>query len=168
MTAEKAIAHLHHFCDIMPGQRYAEMRPEFSFKEENSGLITCTVTLPNCVKPSLRSARGRGTWRTERAAMKDAAFQCYAGLFKAGLLNDHLLPLTRDWKDHNAHTQQPLVNMARNKQINPFAQMARAWAMPNLHQTTVTIKCSRTHKPSKPTLGIRLENWMRAWTRWNG
>ena len=82
------------------------MRPEFSFEETNSGFITCTVTLPNCVKSSLRSARGRRAWRTEKAAMKDAAFQCYAALYKAGLLNDHLLPLTRDWNNHDADSQQ--------------------------------------------------------------
>jgi hypothetical protein len=79
----------------MPRQRYAETRPVFSFREKDSGLITCTVTLPNCVKSSLRSTRGRREWRTERAAMRDAAFQCYVALFEAGLLNDHLLPLTR-------------------------------------------------------------------------
>ncbi|KAF3032325.1 Dicer-like protein 2 [Didymella heteroderae] len=53
LTAEKAMAHLHHFCDIMPRQRYTETRPEFSFEESRSGSITCTVTLPNCVSSTL-------------------------------------------------------------------------------------------------------------------
>jgi dsRNA-specific ribonuclease len=140
------MAHLHHFCDIMPRQRYAEMRPEFSFEETNSGFITCTVTLPNCVKSSLRSARGQRAWRTEKAAMKDAAFQCYAALYKAGLLNDHLLPLTRDWNNHDAGLQQSVDEAMQSKQVNPFIQMAQAWADPELHQTTVTIRCNRTHE----------------------
>ena len=130
----------------MPRQRYAETRPVFSFREKDSGLITCTVTLPNCVKSSLRSTRGRRGWRTERAAMRDAAFQCYVALFEAGLLNDHLLPLTHEWKDHDANTEQLLKKALRSKQIKPFTQMARAWATPDLHQTTITVSCNRTHE----------------------
>lgn len=140
------MAHLHHFCDIMPRQRYAETRPEFSFEELRSGLITCTVTLPNCVRSTLRSTRGQRAWRTEKAAMKDAAFQCYAALYKARLLNDHLLPLTHDWNDHDADSEQPVETIMWSNQVQPFAQMAQAWVDPELHQTTVTIRCRRTHE----------------------
>lgn len=78
--------------------------------------------------------------------MRDAAFQCYVALFEAGLLNDHLLPLTHEWKDHDANTEQLLKKALRSKQIKPFTQMARAWATPDLHQTTITVSCNRTHE----------------------
>lgn len=61
-----------------------------------TGLITATVTLPNCETALVRSASGRGAWRTELAAMKDAAFQAHSTLFRAGLLNDNLLPLSHE------------------------------------------------------------------------
>ncbi|KAF3032326.1 Dicer-like protein 2 [Didymella heteroderae] len=78
--------------------------------------------------------------------MKDAAFQCYAALYKARLLNDHLLPLTHDWNHNDVDSEQPVETTILGTQVQPFAQMAKAWADPELHQTIVTIRCSRTHE----------------------
>lgn len=122
------------------------MRPEFFFVEDDSGFVTCTVTLPNCVKPSLRSVRGGRAWHTERAAMKDAAFQSCVNLFRAGLLNDHFLPLSRDWREADVQSQQTCTRTGKDTQLRPFARMARAWATPVLHQATVLVRCSRTNE----------------------
>jgi dsRNA-specific ribonuclease len=134
------MGHLHHFCDALPRQPYVDMRPEFSFEEDMFGLITAVVTLPNSVGPTFKSVRGLKAWKTERAAMKDAAFQCYAALFDAGLLNDNLLPLTRDWNGSATQFEDLPAFLALDHQIQPFIQMAQAWSTPELHQTEVSVQ----------------------------
>jgi hypothetical protein len=74
--------------------------------------------------------------------MKDAAFQIYAALYKAGLLVDHLLPTTRDWKNHDEGSQQSVDEANRAKQVHANTEAAQAWADPELPRTTVTIRCS--------------------------
>jgi len=45
------------------------------------------------VNKAVRTAESRSLWMSERNAIKDAAFEAYVALFKAGLVNDNLLPL---------------------------------------------------------------------------
>lgn len=71
--------------------------PGFSFHEDDRGWIGGSVTLPSSIPAHARHASSKRTWRTEKAAKKDAAFHAYAALFEAGLLNDHLLPICQDW-----------------------------------------------------------------------
>jgi dsRNA-specific ribonuclease len=134
------MAHLFHFCDSLPRQPYIDMRPEFSFAEDNLGLITAAVTLPNCVPSSVRLVKGQKGWRTERAAMKDAAFQCYAALFQAGLLNDNLLPLTHGWEDDVGQSDNLPAMITVDLQMKPLNQMAKAWSAPDLHQTRILVQ----------------------------
>lgn len=72
-------------------------RPEFAFHENENGLIRGSVTLPSSIPAHARHALSKRTWRTERAAQKDAAFHAYSALFEAGLLNEHLLPICQEW-----------------------------------------------------------------------
>ncbi|KAK5728169.1 Dicer-like protein 2, partial [Elasticomyces elasticus] len=46
---------------------------------------------------SVRHFTSSQRWMSEKAARKDAAFQAYSGLYTAGLLNEHLLPLSQEW-----------------------------------------------------------------------
>jgi dsRNA-specific ribonuclease len=48
--------------------------------------------LPISVDPAVRFATSLESWATERLAKQDAAFQAYTALFRAGLINDNLLP----------------------------------------------------------------------------
>ncbi|KAK3113045.1 Dicer-like protein 2 [Teratosphaeriaceae sp. CCFEE 6253] len=68
-----------------------------SFHEDQNGWIGANVTLPHSIPAYAGHASSKRTWRTEKAAKKDAAFHAYAALFKAGLLNDHLLPISQEW-----------------------------------------------------------------------
>lgn len=52
--------------------------------------------LPLSVDPSLRKAHGIEKWKTERMAMKDAAFESYKMLHKHKLVNDNLLPAKQE------------------------------------------------------------------------
>ena len=45
------------------------------------------------VPSNARTATSARAWRTERAAIKDAAFQAYKNLYQCGLLTQHLLPI---------------------------------------------------------------------------
>src|ERR1700693_2445179 len=93
LTLDDAVGHLHHFCATLPVYRYVDSRPTFTFQTESTGRIRGFVTLPNSVHPSVRQASSLRSWQKRNMAAKDAALQAYVALYKAGLLNDNLLPL---------------------------------------------------------------------------
>lgn len=96
LTLNDAMQHLYHFCAILGDGQHVDLRPRFSFTTVENDRTTATVTLPTSVDAKIRQHRGTGAWITERAARKDAAFQAYVALHKAGLVNDNLLPLLSD------------------------------------------------------------------------
>jgi len=65
---------------------------------------------------------------------KDAVFQCYAALFEAGLLNDHLLPLIHDWSDGLEQPVDLPSKINAEAQMKPLRLLAKAWSSPDLHQ----------------------------------
>jgi ERCC4-related helicase/dsRNA-specific ribonuclease len=112
LTMENARGHLHHFCAVARrASRYVDPRPEFDTQElpEIVKMWTASVTLPSFVHPSVRTAKSSQTWRGERNAIKDAAFNAYVALHRAGLVNDHLLPAVKDLgpKPGDEHADQP-------------------------------------------------------------
>jgi ERCC4-related helicase/dsRNA-specific ribonuclease len=102
LTMETARGHLHHFCAVARrASRYVDLRPEFDTQElpgsgESRRMWAASVALPSFVHPSVRTAKGSQTWRGERNAIKEAAFNAYVALHRAGLANDHLLPTLKD------------------------------------------------------------------------
>ncbi|KAI9883737.1 MAG: hypothetical protein M1823_004494 [Watsoniomyces obsoletus] len=98
LTPDDAVPHLHHFCQVLPADPYVNRQPEFrASKSEGTSQtevrISADVTLPTAVPSHLRCSSSRYTWKTERTAKKDACFEAMLALHKAGLINDHLLPL---------------------------------------------------------------------------
>ena len=55
--------------------------------------ISAEVILPTSVDVSVRKAHSITSWRTEKGARRDAAFQAYEALYEIGLVNDNLLPV---------------------------------------------------------------------------
>jgi hypothetical protein len=93
LTAESAIAHIYHFCDVLPRSPYVDLRPVFIFVEyAKTDLINGTIVLPSCLNSLVRHTSGLGWWETEHAAKKETALQAYVALYRAGLLNENLLP----------------------------------------------------------------------------
>ena len=99
LTLDDAVQHLYHFCATLPASSYVDLRPIFIF-EENSPRsegefksISARVILPISVDVSLRETRSLCRWKTEKMARQDAAFEAYAALYQAGLVNEHLLPI---------------------------------------------------------------------------
>jgi dsRNA-specific ribonuclease len=147
MTADWAVSHLYHFCAVLPPRPYVDLRPAFSFlNQPDTGLIIGEVTLPNCLISSVRHAQGRNAWRTEQAAMKDAAFQAYMALYKAGLLNDNLLPLTPERASEEEIQNEAPSSVDISGQFNPWADTAKLWSTSDLHQTLVHIEQDGGHR----------------------
>jgi dsRNA-specific ribonuclease/ERCC4-related helicase len=96
LTADNARGHLHHFCAVATRQtsRYIDPRPEFSAVQEPIRKTwTAYVALPSFLHKSVRTAQSSRPWKGEQAAIKEAAFNAYVALHKAGLVNDNLLPV---------------------------------------------------------------------------
>ncbi|KAL4951346.1 hypothetical protein BDW69DRAFT_170234 [Aspergillus filifer] len=140
LTADNAIAHLYHFCAILPRKGGINMMPEFSFQRHEGNMIKGKVTLPSCVIPAVRQAVGKSWWKTERAARKEAAFEAYKALHGHGLVNDNLLPLTksRDFALQDPESLPAVVVVS--KQYDPWRDLADAWAAPDLHHCRIAIR----------------------------
>lgn len=104
LTLENASQHLYHFCSRLASGSYVDTRPEFDFTKIG-GQITAKVTLPIFVDPKVRTATSSQSWRTEKMAQKDAAFEAYKALYLAGLVNDNLLPVTDEYDEEAAQHQ---------------------------------------------------------------
>ncbi|RAL11945.1 putative RNA helicase/RNAse III [Aspergillus homomorphus CBS 101889] len=139
LTADGAVAHLTHFCDILPYQPYVDTRAEYSFETDDAGLLKGTIILPVCVHPKVRRTEGKRWWRTERAARKEAAFQVYKTLYEFGLLNDNLLPFTgkENLKKTNFTDMPALLEVS--EQYDPWVVWAYSWSSPDLHQTRIAV-----------------------------
>ncbi|KAH0025978.1 P-loop containing nucleoside triphosphate hydrolase protein, partial [Aureobasidium melanogenum] len=92
LTLDNAKSHLNHFCATLQTANHVDHRPVFECRTAAEDLITAKVLLPSSVSQRYRTAVSAHSWKTERAAMKDAAFQACVALHRGGLLNDHLLP----------------------------------------------------------------------------
>ncbi|KAJ5667706.1 uncharacterized protein N7477_006276 [Penicillium maclennaniae] len=142
LSADDAMQRLHHFCDVLPVSEHVDNRPTFSFEEDSSGLVQGTVTLPNCVHPAVRRAQGQAWWRTERAARKEAAFRAYEALYKYGLVNDNLLPLSRKTEPQFADEEKIPAIVKASAQYDPYVELAHIWQTPEpqLYKTTIEMK----------------------------
>ncbi|KAH0398316.1 P-loop containing nucleoside triphosphate hydrolase protein, partial [Aureobasidium melanogenum] len=75
LTLDNAKSHLNHFCATLQTANHVDHRPVFECRTDAENLITATVLLPSSVSQKYRTAVSAHSWKTERAAMKDAAFQ---------------------------------------------------------------------------------------------
>ncbi|KAI9895076.1 MAG: Dicer-like protein 2 [Vezdaea aestivalis] len=131
LSFDDAISHLYHFCDKIPKSSYYGVQPEFDIEKVDQARpdswYTASVTLPNSVDPSLRHATSSRSWPSQKTAQKDAAFQAYSGLYRAGLVNEHLLPLSdEDDTLLDLIEKRPAVIDCRSL-FNPWRKVASQW-----------------------------------------
>ncbi|KAJ4988740.1 proteasome A-type and B-type [Stagonosporopsis vannaccii] len=108
LTLENAVSHLNHFCSTLASGPYVDPRPQFKFMwSEVDHVVTAEVTLPICVDRAVRKAQSLNSWRTEKMATKDVAFEAYKALYLAGLVNDNLLPVRQEFQNLAAEFQVP-------------------------------------------------------------
>lgn len=144
LDLDMAVAHLHHFCSMLPSKNYVDLRPDFICTEED-GFIRAKVILPISVHEAVRIAESQKEWLSEKNAIKDAAFQAYVALYHAGLINDNLLPLLKrdevvdELMTSAVETRASL--MVVNQQLDPWIVAAHAWRAGDmeLSQCTITV-----------------------------
>ncbi|KAK5719831.1 Dicer-like protein 2 [Elasticomyces elasticus] len=143
VTFDDAKAHLNHFCSVstLQASKYVDTRPDYFAEKTADGLKwAATVTLPSFLHQDIRTALSRETWLSEAAAIKDAAFEAYVASYKAGLLNDNLLPLVKEpVLEDGEHIDQPsLVEVA--ERADPWAALATraTHSTSTWHSTIVT------------------------------
>lgn len=124
LNYENAKAHLQHFCSALSRTDSLAGRPEYIIEEQSYTHLHAVVLLPSIVPQTLRKIEGKFTWRSEKMATKDVAFQAYVALHKAGLLNDNLLP-------HEKKDVAPLQERPSHARVqclfDPWQHVARAW-----------------------------------------
>lgn len=129
LTLDDALSHLTHFCSLLGSGPYVDPRPQFKFIETNDG-VTAEVTLPISVDRAVRKAMGSCSWRTEKMARKDAAFEAYKNLYHAGLVSDNLLPLRRETSDmalgSNVPDNRPSM-IPSSPTFDPWLFVAQEW-----------------------------------------
>jgi dsRNA-specific ribonuclease len=129
LTLDDALSHLTHFCSLLGSGPYVDSRPQFKLIETNDG-ISAEVMLPISVDRAVRKAKGAKSWRTEKMARKDAAFEAYKALYLAGLVSDNLLPLRQDSDDmalgSHVPDNRPSVVLALPT-LDPWLLAAQKW-----------------------------------------
>jgi dsRNA-specific ribonuclease len=125
LNLDNAVAHLYHFCAVLPASQYTDRRPKFI----NSDDEPMRVLLPLCLDKAVRQASAQRLWLTEKNAKKDAAFQAYMSLYNHGLVDDHLMPLLRYDAIQNefasgVEKRPSIVNASA--QVDPWLEIATA------------------------------------------
>ncbi|KAH0826264.1 hypothetical protein J3R83DRAFT_5734 [Lanmaoa asiatica] len=112
LTLQAAVSHLNHFCSVLPNSRHTSHVAIYDIDPPDlpegwhalgdgqqdvpmyQGPFGCTLTLPKALPPELRVYTVERKYPSKRSAYQHVAFEAYVELYNAGLLNDHLLPLT--------------------------------------------------------------------------
>lgn len=126
--------HLNHFCSTLSTRSFVDWNPYYIVRDTNAdrprpvdhlSLLKARVHLPVTLAPELRQAESIRAWRSEKMACCDAAFQAYKALYKAGLLDNHLLPFTQSDLTKEVDVRPGIV-MVR-EQLDPWRRVAQAW-----------------------------------------
>ncbi|KAH9206065.1 RNase3 domain-containing protein [Leptodontidium sp. 2 PMI_412] len=133
LDLDNAKGHLQCFCSRLATQPSLYMRPVYIIMEGNEGenrdshqaLFRAKVILPATLDPSMQVFISKMLWRSEKNAMKDAAFEAYTALYHAGLVNDHLLPLS--FMDPSSGIEMGDSIVEIHEQFNPWPSIAHAW-----------------------------------------
>ena len=120
LTFGNARSHLEHFCQSLNKVQYEpNPRPTFICEGTHGLDMTAKVILPSLLPAELKEVRGLKTWRTEKAAKRDAAYVAFVKIHQKGLVNDHLLPPPMPRKNAvPPETRAAFANI--RSQINPW------------------------------------------------
>ncbi|CZR61729.1 related to Dcl-2 dicer RNA helicase/RNAseIII CAF [Phialocephala subalpina] len=146
LDMDTAKGHLECFCSRLSSYSEVHMRPEYIIlKEYQEGgqwetpLVRAKVILPVTLDYSLRVHESQTRWGSEKNATKDAAFEAYVALYRAGLVNDHLLPLS--FPEHSKYMEEQESLIEVQQQFNPWPAVARAWEYKEkLQRRVLTVK----------------------------
>ncbi|KAH7925160.1 P-loop containing nucleoside triphosphate hydrolase protein [Leucogyrophana mollusca] len=196
LTLQSSVPHLNHFCSVLPNARHGGHLPIYDIEPQElpvgwhsldprapapppyPGPFGCTVTLPRLLPPELRVFTVAREYRSKRSAHQHAAFKAYLALYDAGLLNDHLLPLTSVVEPDLEEEVKALLKDVEKRsgtasvasQMDPWLPKeghARWWAtqlsiegLPALRMFT-RVEPARLEREETPTLYHRLRGNMK-------
>ena len=146
LDMDTAKGHLECFCSRLSSHSEVQMKPEYiilkEYQEGGQGetlLVRAKVILPVTLDHSLRVHKSQNLWGSEKNATKDAAFEAYVALYHAGLVNDHLLPLS--FMEHSKCMEKQVSLVEVRQQFNPWPAVARAWEhKEKLQRRVLTVK----------------------------
>ncbi|KAL6898701.1 hypothetical protein GGI43DRAFT_83845 [Trichoderma evansii] len=122
---DNAKSHLEHFCRVLSPAEFVDSRPDYIIhKDPDSDVLTATVLLPPFIPVNPRQYNSASSWRSEKNATKDAAFQAYMALNDAGLLNENLLPFR---SDEIPGIDTRVAEVACEPTMKPWHQVAPEW-----------------------------------------
>ena len=90
---------------------------------------TAKVVLPASLDAALRETSSNQSWLTEKMAKADCAFEAYIKLYEAGLVNDHLVPVTISDDALEIETRDSFAMVQRR--LDVWADAAKLWALPS-------------------------------------
>ncbi|EXJ77012.1 hypothetical protein A1O3_10169 [Capronia epimyces CBS 606.96] len=138
LTFDNARQLLQRFCAKLPKKGDSERTDlAFCIDGEIGVELSAKVYLPTCLPANLQVACSKSSWRTEKMAKRDAAFQAYLGLYEAGLVTDNLQPLQlRDESNgeeqhdsiYGQGTEKRESTYAVSQQNDPWPQVMESWA----------------------------------------
>lgn len=104
LTFYNARQRLQRFCATLPQKdEFERTTPTFCIDGDVGVNVSAKVYLPTSLPPHLQVARSKASWLTEKTAKRDAAFQAYLALYRAGLVTENLLP--PEWPKENDDAQ---------------------------------------------------------------
>jgi dsRNA-specific ribonuclease len=83
------------------------------------------VILPSFLDPALREAKAKSLWLTEKMAKRDAAYQAYLSLYRAGLVNDNLMPTHCDRYNDAEPTEKQGKLVQASECFDPWVEIAQ-------------------------------------------
>ncbi|PGH14756.1 hypothetical protein AJ80_05800 [Polytolypa hystricis UAMH7299] len=136
LNFDNARPYLEHFCDTLSCD-FTDSRPDFIVYEDETGMFSAKVILPNVLDPRLREFHSSSAWLTEKMAQRDAAFQAYLKLHEAGMVNENLLPVHTRREDRSTEDMEKRSSFACT---NPWYRIATLWQdAASLHQSIIEV-----------------------------
>jgi len=146
LDMDTAKSHLECFCSRLSSHYEVQMKPEYIILDdcqdvyEETPPVKAKVMLPVTLDHKLRVHESRFKWKSEKNAIKDAAFEAYVALYNEGLVDEHLLPLS--FTEHSKHMEKQDSVIEVEEQFNPWPAVAKAWEhKEKLQQRVLTVKC---------------------------
>ncbi|EFE41937.1 RNA helicase/RNAse III, putative [Trichophyton verrucosum HKI 0517] len=149
LTLENARAHLSHFCSTIPCE-FTDTQPDFIISKTGiKDMLTAKVLLPTVLDLQFREFEGIQAWKREKMAKRDAAFQAYLQLYKASLVNDHLMPEhCRTTDEETAHIEKRSSMTTCSEVFNPWKMVADRWhSTDTFYQSSIVISSGTEELP---------------------
>ena len=138
---DSAKQHLDHFCRVLSTRDLVDSRPDYIIRTSGSvdaPILSAEVKLPTYIPEHVRTSRSAKLWKSEKNATKDAAFQAYLAIYKAGLLSENLLPFKSESPRDKIESRAGIIKVG--SLMSPWGAVADSWARRDLSCHLVTLK----------------------------